>query len=87
MCQKWDFNGKLENTPISNGMPIENEIRILTNQHTALERQISTIMEKDGWDQFFVEDLKKKKLIIKDKLATLYKERHNNSQIVDMDDR
>lgn len=68
-------------------LSIENEIRILTNQHIALDRQILSHMENPNWDEFAVENLKKQKLLIKDKLSILYKKRHEESQVVDLDDR
>lgn len=68
-------------------LSIENEIRILSNQHLALDRQISDIISKPSWDEFLVEDLKKRKLQIKDKLSALYRRRYDESQTVEVDDR
>ena len=52
---------------------IEHHIRTLDNQHTAVENKIDAILRQPSWNEFEVEQLKKEKLILKDKLAHFYK--------------
>lgn len=64
---------------------IEQHIRNLTNQHTSLERQLEKIMRQKSWNEYEVEDMKKKKLLIKDELSRLYRMRHDMMQEHDYD--
>jgi hypothetical protein len=56
---------------------IEHHIRTLDNQHNALDIKINSIMRLPSWNEFEVEQLKKEKLILKDKLAHFYKLRYD----------
>ena len=52
---------------------IEHHIRTLDNQHTTVANKIDAILRQPSWNEFEVEQLKKEKLILKDKLAHFYK--------------
>lgn len=64
---------------------LEHHIRTLTNQHTALERQLDKMLRQKSWNEYEAEDLKKQKLKIKDELSQLYRKRHDMMQNPDWD--
>jgi hypothetical protein len=64
---------------------LEHHIRTLDNQHTLLERQIHQMLQQKSWNEFEMEDLKKKKLRIKDELSQLYRKRYDLMQEHDYD--
>lgn len=64
---------------------LEHHIRTLDNQHTLLERQIHQMLQQKSWNKFEMEDLKKKKLRIKDELSRLYRKRYDLMQEHDYD--
>jgi hypothetical protein len=64
---------------------LEHHIRTLDNQHTALERQIAQMLQQKSWNEFEVEELKKKKLKIKDELSQMYRKRYDLMQEHDYD--
>jgi hypothetical protein len=59
---------------------LEHHIRTLDNQHTSLERQIHQMLQQKSWNEFEMEDLKKKKLRIKDELSQMYRKRYDLMQ-------
>jgi len=64
---------------------LEQHIRTLDNQYTLLERQIHQMLQQKSWNEYEVEDLKKKKLKIKDELSQMYKKRYDLMQEHDYD--
>lgn len=64
---------------------LEHHIRTLTNQHTAIERQLEHIYQQKSWDEYQVEDLKKQKLRLKDQLSQMYRKRHELMNAIDYD--
>lgn len=64
---------------------LEQHIRTLDNQHTLLERQIQQMLQQKSWNEYEMEDLKKKKLKIKDELSRMYKTRYELMQEHDYD--
>lgn len=64
---------------------LEHHIRTLDNQHTLLERQIDQMLKQKSWNEYEVEDLKKKKLKIKDELSQMYRKRYDLMQEHDFD--
>jgi hypothetical protein len=59
---------------------LEHHIRTLDNQHTALEGQIQKMLNQKSWSEYELEDLKKKKLKLKDELSVCYRKRHELMQ-------
>ena len=59
---------------------LEHHIRTLDNQHTALEGQIQKMLNQKSWSEYEFEDLKKKKLKLKDELSVCYRKRHELMQ-------
>lgn len=64
---------------------LEHHIRTLDNQHTLLERQLDQMLQQKSWNEYEVEDLKKKKLKIKDELSQMYRKRYDLMQEHDYD--
>lgn len=64
---------------------LEHHIRTLDNQHTQLERQIQQMLQQKSWNEYEMEDLKKKKLKIKDELSQMYRKRYDLMQEHDYD--
>jgi len=64
---------------------LEHHIRALTNQHTAIERQLEALYRQKSWDEYIAEDLKKQKLKLKDQLSQMYRKRHELMNAVDYD--
>jgi hypothetical protein len=64
---------------------LEHHIRSLTNQHTAIERQLEQIYQQKSWNEYEVEDLKKQKLKLKDQLSQMYRKRHELMNAIDWD--
>ncbi len=64
---------------------LEHHIRTLDNQHTALEAQINKMLKQKSWSEYELEDLKKKKLKLKDELSICYRKRHDLMQEHDWD--
>ncbi len=64
---------------------LEHHIRALTNQHTAIERQLEQLYQQKSWDEYQAEDLKKQKLRLKDQLSAMYRKRHDIMNSVDWD--
>jgi hypothetical protein len=64
---------------------IEHQIRVLDNEHRQLANKLEALVKRPGYTDEEVEILKKKKLLIKDKLARLYKEQYERQQTVNFD--
>lgn len=64
---------------------LEHHIRTLDNQHTQLERQIDQMLQQKSWNEYEMEELKKKKLRIKDQLSQMYRKRYDLMQEHDYD--
>lgn len=64
---------------------LDHHIRTLTNQHTAIERQLEHMYRQKSWNEYEAEDLKKQKLRLKDQLSQLYRQRHDLMNSIDWD--
>lgn len=64
---------------------LDHHIRVLTNQHTAIERQLEQLYKQKSWDEYQAEDLKKQKLRLKDQLSQMYRKRHDLMNSIDWD--
>ena len=64
---------------------LEHHIRTLDNQHLTLERKLDAMLRQPSWNEYEAEDLKKKKLRIKDQLTEMYRKRYDLMNEVDFD--
>ncbi len=66
---------------------LDRHISVLDKQHTQLENSLEQLMRQPSWDEYQAEDIKKRKLKIKDELSRLYRQRYELMNSVDFDDR
>lgn len=65
---------------------LDRHISALNNQHTSLESALATLIKQPSWDEYQAEDIKKRKLRIKDELSRLYRQRYELMNSIDYDD-
>jgi hypothetical protein len=66
---------------------LDRHIAVLDKQHTLLENSLEQLMRQPSWDEYQAEDIKKRKLKVKDELSRLYRQRYELMNSVDFDDR
>jgi hypothetical protein len=64
---------------------LDRHIAALTKQHSLLENSLEKMLKQPSWDEFQAEEIKKRKLKLKDELARLHRQRHELMNELDYD--